>query len=186
MQDKDILLKIKQKFGETDFRWVDDHSGDPYLVIPVERLRQLAAFLKEEPALGFDSLMSISGVHQTAEIEKIEVVYHLFSYRHRHRLVFKVQLERPLALFHYYLRVDTVSDIWPAASWLEREIYDMLGVHFRGHRDFRRLLLPSDWQGYPLLKDYLESGAYRGITTTREETSLADPEGEKQPIAGTS
>jgi len=186
MQDKDSLIKIKQKFGETDFRWVDDHTGDPYLVIPVERLRQLSAFLKEEPALGFDSLISISGVHQTEGIEKIEVVYHLYSFRHRHRLIFKVQLERPLILFHYYLRVDTVSDIWPAASWLEREIYDMLGVHFRGHRDFRRLLLPSDWQGYPLLKDYQESGTYRGITTSREEASLADPAGEEQPIAGTS
>jgi len=107
MQDKDILTKITQKFGETGFSWVDDHTGDPYLMIPVERLRQLAAFLKEEPALGFNALSSISGVHQMEEIEKIEVVYHLFSYRHRHRLTLKVQLERPLILFHYYLRVDT-------------------------------------------------------------------------------
>ena len=186
MQDKNILKKITQKFGETGFSWVDKHGGDPYLVIPIERLRQLAAFLKEEPALEFDTLMSISGVHQVEEIEKIEVVYHLFSYRLRHRLTFKVQLERPLILFHYYLRVDTVSDIWPAANWLEREVYDMLGVHFKGHRDFRRLLLPTDWQGYPLLKDYQESDTYRGITTSREEASLADPPGEEQPVAGTS
>jgi len=186
MQDKDILKKVKQKFGETDFRWVDDHAGDPYLVIPVERLHQLAVFLREEPALDFDSLMSISGVHQKEEIEKIEVVYHLYSLRHRHRLIFKAQVERPLILFHYYLRVDTVSDIWPAASWLEREIYDMLGVHFKGHRDFRRLLLPTDWQGYPLLKDYQEAGTYRGIATSREEASLADAAGEEQPTAGTS
>jgi NADH-quinone oxidoreductase subunit C len=186
MQAKDILKKITQKFGETDFRWVDEHAGDPYLVIPVERLHQLVAYLKEEPALAFDSLMSVSGVHQTEEIEKIELVYHLYSLRHRHRLIFKVQLERPLILFHYYLRVDTVSDIWPAAGWLEREIYDMLGVHFRGHRDFRRLLLPTDWQGYPLLKDYQESGTYRGITTSREETALADLTDDEPPLAGTS
>jgi len=186
MQDKDILTKITQKFGETGFSWVDDHTGDPYLLIPVERLRQLAVFLKEEPALGFNTLTSISGVHQMEEIEKIEVVYHLFSYRHRHRLTLKVQLERPLILFHYYLRVDTVSDIWPAGGWLEREVYDMLGVYFRGHRDFRRLLLPTDWPGYPLLKDYQESDAYRGITTSREEPALADPPVDKQPIAGTS
>jgi len=186
MPDKDILRKIKQKFGETGFSWMDNHSGDPYLVIPVDRLRQLALFLKKEPALEFDSLMSICGVHQTEEIEKIEVVYHLFSYRYRHRLTFKVQLERPLILFHYYLRLDTVSDIWPAAGWLEREVYDMLGVHFKGHRDFRRLLLPTDWQGYPLLKDYQESGTYRGITTSREEASFADPLDENHPVAGTS
>jgi NADH-quinone oxidoreductase subunit C len=185
MQDSDTLIRIKQKFGESGFRWVDDHSGDPYLVIPVDRLHQLAVFLKEEPDLGFDSLMSISGVHQTGEIEKIEVVYHLYSLRQRQRLVFKVQLERPLILFHYYLRVDTVSDIWPAANWLEREVYDMLGVHFKKHRDFRRLLLPFDWQGYPLLKDYQESGVYRGMPTSREEAAPADPAGE-EPIAGTS
>jgi NADH-quinone oxidoreductase subunit C len=186
MPDKDILIKITQKFGETGFSWVDNHSGDPYLLIPVERLRRLAVFLKEEPVWGFDTLTSISGVHQMEEIEKIEVVYHLYSYRLRHRLTLKVQLERPLILFHYYLRVDTVSDIWPAAGWLEREVYDMLGVHFHGHRDFRRLLLPTDWQGYPLLKDYQESDNYRGITTTREETLLTDPPGENQPIDGTS
>lgn len=186
MQDKDILIIIRQKFGETGFSWVDDHAGDAYLVIPVERLRQLAVFLKEEPALGFDTLTTISGVHQTGEIEKIEVVYHLYSIRHRHRLIFKVQLERPLSLFHYYLRLDTVSDMWPAASWLEREVYDMLGVHFKGHRDFRRLLLPFDWQGYPLLKDYRQSDTYRGIATSREEASLVDPADEKKPIAGTS
>jgi NADH-quinone oxidoreductase subunit C len=186
MQHQDILIKIKKKFSETGFTWVDEHAGDPYLMIPVEKLRQLAAFLKEEPALEFDTLMTVSGVHQTGEIEKIEVVYHLFSYRHGHRLTFKVQLEHPLVLFHYYLRVDTVSDIWPAAGWLEREAYDMLGVHFKGNRDFRRLLLPTDWQGYPLLKDYQESDTYRSITTSREEASLADPPGDKQPIAGTS
>jgi NADH-quinone oxidoreductase subunit C len=186
MQDSEILNRIKQKFGEPGFNWVDEHSGDPYLVIPVERLHQVAAFLKAEPDLGFDSLMSISGVHQTGEIETIEVVYHLFSYRHRQRLVLKVQLERPLILFHYYLRVDTVSDIWPAANWLEREVYDMLGVHFKKHRDFRRLLLPFDWQGYPLLKDYHESGIYRGMTTSREEPVPADSAGEAQPLAGKS
>lgn len=186
MQDKDILKEITEKFGDTGFNWIDNHTGDPYLVIPAGRLRQLAVFLKEEPPLGFDTLVSISGVHQLEEIEKIEVVYHLYSYRHRHRLTLKVQLERPLILFHYYLRVDTVSDIWPAAGWLEREVYDMLGVNFQGHRDFRRLLLPTDWQGYPLLKDYQESGSYRGISTTREEALLTDPPDEKQPVAGTS
>jgi NADH-quinone oxidoreductase subunit C len=186
MQDKDILKKITQKFGETDFKWVDDHTGDPYLVIPVERLRELAVYLKEEPALEFDTLASISGVHQIEETDKIEVIYHLFSIRHRHRLIFKVQLEHPLILFHYYLRVDTVSDIWSAAGWLERETYDMVGVHFRGHRDFRRLLLPPDWQGYPLLKDYQEPKTYQGITTSREEISPEDPAGAQQPSAGTS
>jgi NADH:ubiquinone oxidoreductase subunit C len=65
--------------------------------------------------------------------------------------------------------VDSVSGIWPAAAWMEREIYDMFGIHFVGHDDFRRLLLPTDWEGHPLQKDYQESEVYRGITTTRWE-----------------
>jgi NADH-quinone oxidoreductase subunit C len=178
MQPNDILARIKQKFGEMDLRWVEDHTGDAFLVIPADRLHPLATLLKEAPDLRFDTLMCISGVHQVEKQEKIELVYHLFSFQHRHRLVVKVQLDRPLALPHFYLRVDTVSDIWPAANWLEREIYDMVGVHFDGHRDFRRLLLPPDWHGHPLLKDYREPGSYQGIGTSREDTSFADPSNE--------
>ncbi len=111
----------------------------------------------------------MSGVHTMGERDEMEVVYHLYSVRHRHQFVFKVKLDRPAFLPHFYLRVDTVSEIWPAASWLEREAYDMFGIHFVGHNDFRKLLLPPDWEGYPLQKDYRERDAYREIGTTREE-----------------
>ena len=63
--------------------------------------------------------------------------------------------------------MDTVSTLWPTAEWLERECYDLLGVVFRGHRDLRRLLLPDDWVGYPLRKDYEEQPTYHGIPTIR-------------------
>ena len=99
----------------------------------------------------------------------MEVVYHLYSIRHRHQFILKVMLDRPAVFPHFYLRVDSVSGIWPAAAWMERETYDMFGIHFVGHDDFRRLLLPTDWEGHPLQKDYQESDAYRGIGTTREE-----------------
>jgi len=175
MQILDILSKIKQQFGETDMVWIDDRGAEPYLAIPREALRPVAVFLKEDPQLFFDTLMSLSGVHQIGEPEGLEVVYHLYSIRRRHRFVFKVRLERPLVFPHFYLRVDTVSDIWPAAGWMEREVYDMFGIHFMGHRDFRRLLLPPDWEGYPLLKDYQEPAAYQGISTSREEILPDEP-----------
>jgi NADH-quinone oxidoreductase subunit C len=93
----------------------------------------------------------------------IEVVYHLFSYRHRHAIVLKVEVDRAAA------RVPTVEGVWKAANWFEREVYDLFGVEFTGHPDLRRIMLPDDWVGHPLRKDYLEAGGYRGIANTRED-----------------
>jgi len=185
MHMQDILAKIRQQFGPTEMDWIDGQGSDPYLVIHRGRLRPLAAFLKEDPQLSFDTLMSLSGVHQTGEPEALEVVYHLYSVRRRHRFIFKVPLERPMVLPHFYLRLDTLSDIWPAAGWMEREVYDMFGIYFMGHADFRRLLLPPDWQGHPLLKDYREPASYQGISTTREEVEPEQPPDEsRQSSAG--
>jgi NADH-quinone oxidoreductase subunit C len=171
MEARAIYEKIQSIFKGGDLTWVEPERGDPYLVFPREELRSLAILLKGDPDLAFDTLMSLSGVHQMGEPEQMEVVYHLFSIRRRHRFTFKVRLDRPPFLPHFYLRVDTVSEIWPAADWMEREVYDMVGIHFVGHRDFRRLLLPPDWEGHPLLKDYREPKAYRGTSTTREQAS---------------
>lgn len=169
MEAQDILRKIEKTLGETDLVWVEDQPGCPYLVVPTEKVRQLASYLKGDSQLAFDTLMCLSGVHQEGDPDQLEVVYHLFSIQHRHRFIFKVKMDRPDPSTDLHSRVDTVSDIWPAAGWMEREVYDMFGIHFPGHKDFRRLLLPIDWQGYPLLKDYEESASYREISTTRED-----------------
>jgi NADH-quinone oxidoreductase subunit C len=166
---QDINRRITEIFGDKEFVWVTDQPHGPWLVVPKEKARRLAIMLKGDRHLGFDTLMSLTCVHQLGEPEELVLVYHLFSMVHRNRLTFKVKLERPVLFPHFYLRIDTVSDIWPAAGWLEREIYDMFGVRFVGHRDFRRLLLPPDWQGHPLLKDYREPDVYQGISTTRED-----------------
>ncbi|HYA03819.1 MAG TPA: NADH-quinone oxidoreductase subunit C [Syntrophobacteria bacterium] len=171
MEAHDIYKKIQRIVGDGDLAWVEEERREPYLMVPREKLRPLAIALKRDQDFDFDTLMSLSGVHQTGDSERMEVVYHLFSIRKRHRFTFKVELDRPPLLPHFYLRLDTVSEIWPAAGWMEREIYDMFGIHFVGHQDFRRLLLPPDWEGHPLLKDYREPEAYRGISTTREQAS---------------
>ncbi len=169
MQTQSILERIRRIIGDTGPVWVDDQPGDPYLVVPKEKLRRLAIYLKGDRHLAFDTLMCLSGVHNMGEPDEMEVVYHLHSMRHRHRFILKVKLDRPPFFPHFYLRVDSVSSIWPAAAWMEREAYDMFGIHFVGHNDFRRLLLPPDWEGHPLQKDYREPEAYREISTTREE-----------------
>ena len=124
-------------------------------------LAPIAAFAKSDPELAFDCLSNQSGVDYPARGE-IQVVYHLFSYRHRHAITLKVGASRDAP------RLATVSTVWRTAIWQEREIFDLLGVEFTGHPDLRRILLPEDWVGHPLRKDYVEPTEYHGISTKRE------------------
>lgn len=169
MEAMDILNKIKDTYGEAGVARIGDFHQDPTLLVEAERLHSLAAHLKDNPNLHFDTLMCLSGVHQNGETNRLEVVYHLYSMRHRHRVVLKVHAAVPDPPLRFHPKIDTVSDIWPAADWMEREAYDMFGILFAGHEDLRRLLLPEDWEGHPLLKTYQEPGMYRGISTVREK-----------------
>ena len=90
------------------------------------------------------------------------MVYHLYSYRHRHAFVLKVDAARDNPV------VVTVANVWSHAEWQEREAFDLLGVTFEGHPDLRRLLMPEDWPGHPLRKDFVEPEEYHGIATSRE------------------
>jgi NADH-quinone oxidoreductase subunit C len=89
------------------------------------------------------------------------VVYHLFSYTHNQQIVLKVDLPRDNP------KIPTVEGVWKVANWFEREVYDLFGVIFDGHSDLRRIMLPEDWTGYPLRKDYVEQEEYDGISTQR-------------------
>lgn len=136
-------------------------AGDPAVRVKPADLVAVATHLKTDPALAFDCLSNQSGVDQPKR-DEIEVVYHLFSYVHGHALAMKVGVPRDNA------RLDTVSTVWRAAIWQEREIFDLLGVDFPGHPDLRRILLPEDWVGHPLRKDYVEPTEYHRISTKRE------------------
>ena len=122
---------------------------------------EVARWLRDEPELGFDCLSNLSGVDRKAE-DAIEVYYHLFSYAHRHRIALRVSTSRLDPV------VPTLVDVWPIANWLERECFDLLGVRFAGHPDLRRILMPEDWVGHPLRKDFVEPDEYHGISTRRE------------------
>ena len=116
--------------------------------------------LRDDPALRFDFLQNLTAVDWIKR-DVIELVYHLFSYVHRHSICVKVDLPRGAP------RAPTVVPVWPTANWLEREQYDLLGVVFEGHPDLRRLLMPDDWVGHPMRKDFHEPKSYRGMLTTR-------------------
>ena len=136
-------------------------AKDPWIDIQPAAIAAVSRFLHDDPDLRFDSLSNQSGVDYKAK-SVIEVVYHLYSYTHRHWIVLKVDAPRDNPV------VPTVEGVWKAANWHEREIYDLLGVTFEGHSDLRRLLMPEDWIGFPLRKDFVEPEEYHGISTRRE------------------
>nr|BAL57990.1 NADH dehydrogenase I subunit C [uncultured prokaryote] len=132
----------------------NDKALDPFIKIRPECLKGVARLLKEHEEISMDMLLSISGVDYS---DHITVVYHLFSLKYRHGIVIKLDLPRDNP------KVDTVEDIWKAANWHEREAYDLFGVIFNGHPDLRRILLPDDWEGHPLRKDYKYPSNYHGL-----------------------
>ncbi|HYD49215.1 MAG TPA: NADH-quinone oxidoreductase subunit C [Terriglobales bacterium] len=134
---------------------------DPWIFVEPPLIADVARFVHDDPDLAFDSLSNLSALDYKAE-NHIQLVYHLFSYRHRHWLILKVNADRDNPV------VPSVESIWKAANWHEREAYDLLGVSFTGHPDLRRILLPEDWIGHPLRKDYVEPVEYHGISTRRE------------------
>ena len=160
MTVNEIHEKLKAEFGDA-VGPLSEPKVDPFAVVKPERLVDMARFLKRTAGIELDHCNDVTGLDWPKR-NVIEVVYHLFSYRHRHGIVLKVEADRAKPV------VPSVEGVWKAANWLERECYDMFGVVFTGHPDLRRLLLPDDWEGWPLRKDYQETGGYHGISNVRE------------------
>jgi NADH-quinone oxidoreductase subunit C len=121
--------------------------GDWTVIVPVGRLIEVASHLRDAPDAAFDFCSDVTATDWPPRAERFDVIYCLYSTRHRHRVRIKVKAaeNQPVA---------SVTSIWPGANWLEREVFDMFGVNFTGHPDRRRILMPEDWQGYPQRKDY--------------------------------
>jgi len=160
METVEIHERIAARVGEGRCESVLE-AKDPWVRVDAEVLLDLCRYLRDEPELCFEALSNLSGVDYRADGE-IEVVYHLYSYTHRHQVVLKVRVSRDEPV------LPSIESIWKAANWHEREVYDLLGVTFTGHPDLRRLLMPEDWVGYPLRKDFVEPEEYHGISTRRE------------------
>lgn len=126
--------------------------GETTVVVPRERLVRTAEYLKSDPELAFDFLSDITAVDRFPVEPRFEVNYHLTSLKNRARLRLKVKVTSKDPV------VSTVSTVWPTANWLEREIFDLMGVRFEGHPDLKRILMPDDWEGHPHRKDYPVEG----------------------------
>ncbi len=160
MTTHEIHERLKARFGD-DVGPLSEAKIDPFCVVKRERLVEVCRFLKAEPGIELDFLEDLTAVDWPKR-NVIEVVYHLLSYKLRHVIVLKVEADRAAP------SVPTVEAVWKTANWFEREVYDLFGVDFPGHPDLRRLMLPDDWIGHPLRKDYQEAGGWHGISNVRE------------------
>ena len=140
---------------------LDEQGLDPFFEVRPASLKAVCLALRDDDALRFEVLSDLTAVDLPKE-DAIRVVYHLYSYETRQQVVLKAALDREAP------RVATVEDVWKVANWFEREVFDLFGVVFEGHSDLRRILLPEDWVGYPLRKDFVEQEEYDGISTERE------------------
>ena len=160
MNTEGIRERLAAKFGDR-IGVLAPPNKDPFVVVPGADIVEICRFLKDDPELAFDCLSNLSGVDYPKQ-GHIQIVYHLLSYPLRHTFVLKVNAMRDDPV------VATVSSVWSAADWQEREVFDLLGVTFSGHPDLRRILMPEDWPGHPLRKDFVEPEEYHGIATSRE------------------
>jgi NADH-quinone oxidoreductase subunit C len=160
MNHTEIRGKLAAKFGER-IGELAPAKMDPFLVIQPGDLLEFCRYLKDDAEMAFDCLMNLSAIDWPKK-NQIEVVYHLWSYSKRHAFILKLSLPRDIP------EVVSLDSVWRAADWLEREQYDLLGVVFTGHPDLRRIMLPDDWVGHPLRKDYKEQASWHNISTTRD------------------
>jgi NADH-quinone oxidoreductase subunit C len=153
-QDADkspVVHKLKEWDGEAVSE-VLGFRGEITVVVPREHLKRIAEYLATEPSLRFSFLSDITPVDRFPIEPRFEVNYHLVSIDRRDRLRLKVKLAGNDPV------IPSVTGVWPTANWHERESYDLFGIRFQGHPDLRRILMPDDWEGYPLRKDYPTEG----------------------------
>ncbi|MGC8595195.1 MAG: NADH-quinone oxidoreductase subunit C [Candidatus Kryptoniota bacterium] len=155
MNFNEINERLKAEFPDSILESKPDAFVDPYIVVKASDIKEICAFLSTSPDLKFDYLMSLSGMDYNDGT--LGVVYHIFSMEKKHRIVLKVKVKKDLP------EVPSVESIWKSANWHEREAYDLFGIIFVGHPDLRRILLPYDWDGHPLRKDYKVQEYYQGM-----------------------
>ncbi len=141
--------------------------GEFAVTVPRERLHEVAQFLHDDPAMDFDYIVHVSSVDWPDDDERFEVVYEFYSIKKRQRIRLKTRTPESDCI------VDSLTDLWKGADFMEREVYDMMGIRFRNHPDLRRILMPDDYtEGYPLRKDFpLRGKGWRDTFEFLDETA---------------
>jgi NADH-quinone oxidoreductase subunit C len=142
--DSELARRYRERFGAAILDALEDRK-QPYLVIDSAQLLEIARYSRDEEK--FDFLEDWTAVDWPRREKRFDLVAILYSFAHNTRLRLKV----PLGVGE---EASSLTAIWPAANWLEREVFDLFGIVFRGHPGLKRILLPDEWQGHPLRKDY--------------------------------
>jgi NADH-quinone oxidoreductase subunit C len=154
---EEIFQSLNDNFPATNLELKSDQPTESIIIASSAEIDKISLFLRDSSELLFDSLMNLSGVDEP-KAGLLSVYYHLESTKLKHKITIKVSTDRNNT------EVPTVTEVWKAADWHEREAYDMFGIKFLNHPDLRRILMPYDWDaGYPLRKDYENPEFYQGM-----------------------
>ncbi|WP_044171888.1 NADH-quinone oxidoreductase subunit C [Flectobacillus major] len=137
----------------------EDHQS---ITVPVAQIADICQILYQHEDCYFDMLSCLTAIDNGEAKNTMEVIYNLYSIPYEHKIMLKVVFDRALPN-EAPPQVPTVSHIWKTADWHEREAFDLMGIQFSNHPDLRRILLPEDWEGHPLRKDYQAQEYYHGI-----------------------
>jgi NADH-quinone oxidoreductase subunit C len=150
--EANVTLKELREFAGEAVQEVRQFRGELTVYLGAEQLQRAAEFLRDEPALAFRYLADVTAVDWYPSEPRFEVVYHLLSFQNNERLRLKVRVrgENP--------SVDSLVPVFPSANAFEREVFDLFGIQFTGHPYLRRILMPEEWEGHPLRKDYPTEG----------------------------
>jgi len=168
MDSTTIAAALKAAVPDAEVEPAESRDGHAVIYAPAVRIAEIARALRDAPELRFGFLAELTAVDFFPREPRYEVVYVLVSIERRLRLRLKVRLPGTDA------HLSTVTGVWPAANWLEREVWDLFGIAFDGHPDPRRLLMPEDWDGFPLRKDYpvqirMPARTHEALQVTEEE-----------------
>jgi len=160
MERAELISLLSSRLGSALLSTAEMRNDDTLVVVDRKELVSAVGTLKNDPALGFTTLMNHLGADYR---DKLAVIYNLWSPALRNKITVKVYLDRDTP------EVPSLERAFHGISWYERETYDLFGIRFTGHSNLKRLLLPDDWEGHPLRKDYVAPQSYNGIETGRPD-----------------
>ena len=172
-----VLDKLRTRFGAAILETHSDF-GDDTAVVDAPSWREVCEYVRTDASLDFDLPVDLCGVDYPQRLPRMEVVMHLYSTTKHHRIRLKARIgDEELE----GAELDSVTSIWPGMNWLEREVYDMSGVTFRGHPDLRRILMYPEFEGHPLRRDYPATKT-QPLVAYRTEAEAGLPLGKLEPF----